>query len=66
MITSAGRALWPLDVPIGDRKKAGLPAPSILHFKLFTLDHCLVRRKLGRLAQTDQVKLQKAVRRLLP
>ncbi len=66
MITSASHPPWPLDVPIGDLKKAGLPAPSILRFKLFTLDHRLVRGKLGRLAQTDQVKLQRAVRRLLP
>ena len=66
MITSAGHAPWPLDVPIGDLKAAGLPAPSILRFKLFTLDHRLVRGKLGRLAGKDQVKVQKAMRRLLP
>ena len=66
MITSAGHAPWPLDVPIGDLKAAGLPAPSILRFKLFTLDHRLVRGKLGRLAEKDQVKVQKAMRRLLP
>ena len=66
MITSTGHAPWPLDVPIGDLKAAGLPAPSILRFKLFTLDHRLVRGKLGRLADKDRVKVQKAMRRLLP
>jgi len=66
MITSAGHAPWPLDVPIADLKAAGLPAPSMLRFKLFTLDHRLVHGKLGRLAHKDQVKLQKAMRRLLP
>ncbi|MEP6657662.1 MAG: type II toxin-antitoxin system PemK/MazF family toxin [Betaproteobacteria bacterium] len=66
MITSAGHAPWPLDVPIGDLEAAGLPAPSILRFKVFTLDHRLVRGKLGRLAGKDQVKVQKAMRRLLP
>ena len=66
MITSAGHAPWPLDVPIGDLKAAGLPSPSILRFKLFTLDHRLVRGKLGRLAERDRAKVQKAIRSLLP
>ena len=66
MITSATHAPWPLDVPIGDLGSAGLPAPSIVRFKLFTLDHRLVRGKLGRLAEKDRAKMQKAMRLLLP
>jgi mRNA interferase MazF len=66
MITSAGHAPWPLDVSISDLKSAGLPAPSIVRYKLFTLDHRLVRGTLGRLAAKDQAKMQKALRRLLP
>ena len=66
MITSGGHAPWPLDVPLSDLKAAGLPVPSIVRFKLFTLDHRLVRGKLGRLAEKDQAKTQKAMRRLLP
>lgn len=66
MITSASHAPWPLDVPIGDLKSAGLPAPSIVRFKLFTLDHRLVRGTLGRLAEKDRAKVQKAIRLLLP
>jgi len=66
MITSALHAPWPLDVPIGDLKVAGLPAPSIVRFKLFTLDHRLVQGKLGRLAEKDQANIHRAMRRLLP
>jgi len=66
MVTSTGHAPWPLDVQIGDLKTAGLPAPSIVRFKLFTLDHRLVRGRLGRLADKDQANVQKAMRRLLP
>lgn len=66
MVTSAGHAPWPLDVQISDLKTAGLPAPSIVRFKLLTLDHRLVRGKLGRLAHKDQANVQKAMRRLLP
>jgi mRNA interferase MazF len=54
------------DVPINDLKVAGLPAPSIVRFKVFTLDDRLVRGKLGRLAEKDQARAQKAIRRLLP
>ncbi len=66
MITSATHAPWPIDVAISDLKAAGLPAPSIVRFKLFTLDHRLVRGRLGRLMDKDQAKVQKAIRRLLP
>jgi mRNA interferase MazF len=66
MITSASHAPWPLDVPISDLKSAGLPAPSIVRFKLFTLDHRLVRGTLGRLAEKDRAKMRKAMRLLLP
>jgi len=65
MITSAGHSPWPLDVSIGDSKTAGLPAPSILRFKLFTLDHRLIRGTLGRLADRDRAKVMKSLQRLL-
>jgi mRNA interferase MazF len=65
MITSAGHVPWPLDVAISDLKAAGLPAPSLVRFKLFTLDHRLVRGKLGKLSAKDQTNVQKAIRRLL-
>jgi len=53
VITSHGNAPWPLDCPIADLQAASLPAPSMVRFKLFTLDHRLVRRKLGKLSATD-------------
>jgi mRNA interferase MazF len=65
MITSAGHSPWPLDVTIVDLKAAGLPAPSLVRFKLFTLDHRLVRGKLGQLAPADQTRVRTALRALL-
>ncbi len=53
MVTSANNASWPLDCEITDLKAAGLPAPSVVRFKLFTLDHRLVRGELGILAISD-------------
>lgn len=65
MITSAGNAPWPLDCAIDDLAAAGLPAPSLVRFKLFTLDHRLVRGPLGVLASGDQVRVEAALKRLL-
>jgi mRNA interferase MazF len=66
MITSAGHSPWPLDVAIEDLEAAGLPAPSIMRCKLFTLHHRLVRGRLGQLAESDPSRVQKTMRRLLP
>ncbi|MEO8083063.1 MAG: type II toxin-antitoxin system PemK/MazF family toxin [Ardenticatenales bacterium] len=65
MITSAGNSPWPLDVPIDDVSAAGLPAPSKVRFKLFTLDHRLVRGALGTLAESDRAKVSAALDQLL-
>lgn len=65
MITSAANAPWPLDCQIGDLAAAGLPAPSLVRFKLFTLDHRLMRGQLGRLATTDAANVAAALHRLL-
>ena len=65
MITSARHASWPLDCPITDLAAAGLPAASVIRWKLFTLDHELVRGVLGRLSDADAVVAQIALRQLL-
>lgn len=54
MIASAENAPWPLDCPIADLQTAGLPAASLVRFKLFTLDHRLVRGELGELSSRDE------------
>ena len=53
MITSAGHRRWPLDVPVSDLLTAGLPAPSVVRMKLFTLDDRLVERTAGKLTPGD-------------
>lgn len=65
MITSAHHAPWPLDCPIEDLASAGLPAPSVVRFKLFTLDHRLVRGVVGRLSPGDAARVEANLRRLL-
>lgn len=65
MITSQGNAPWPLDCLIADLATAGLPAPSLVRFKLFTLDHRLVRGELGKLAASDRESVGKGLALLL-
>lgn len=65
MITSVANPPWPLDCPIRDLACAGLPAPSKVRFKLFTLDHRLIRGTLGRLSAEDVEPVGFALQRLL-
>ena len=66
MITTDYRSTWALDVGITDLTAAGLKAPSIIRMKLFTLDHALVRKQIGRLSAVDQAAVIASLSSLLP
>jgi mRNA interferase MazF len=65
MITSQANAPWPLDCRISNLDSAGLPTPSKIRFKLFTLDHRLVRGQMGALARVDIESVRSALAQLL-
>lgn len=65
MITSQDNAPWPLDCILTDLAAAGLPAPSRVRFKLFTLDHRLVRGVVGYLSPDDVVQVRSSLSSLL-
>lgn len=65
MITSRENRGWPLDVEITDLKTAGLPHPSVVRMKLFTLDERFVVRKAGRLGAADHTKVRNNLKLLL-
>lgn len=65
MITSESNAPWPLDCPLADLTAAGLPAPSKVRFKLFTLDHRLVRGQIGKLSTSDSGVVRAGLAKLL-
>ncbi|MCD4743134.1 MAG: type II toxin-antitoxin system PemK/MazF family toxin [Desulfobacteraceae bacterium] len=65
MITSVKNPDWPLDVRIGSSIKAGLPAPSKVRMKLFTLDSRLVVKKIGGLAAKDQKAVKENLKKLM-
>ena len=64
MITSAKNSNWPLDISISDLDSAGLPSPSIIRMKLFTLDNQLIVRKAGILNQSDRLGVRKGLSKL--
>jgi mRNA interferase MazF len=56
MITTKAHASWPRDVPIRDLDPAGLPAPSVVRWKLFTLDASFVVKRAGALSRRDRAE----------
>ena len=65
MITSQANAPWPLDCTLTDLTAAGLPAASKVRFKLFTLDHRLVRGESGKLSPADVASVRAGLASLL-
>ena len=59
MITSAKHSNWCGDWKIKNLEISGLPAPSIVRQKIFTLDLRLVIKKIGCLASEDQWHISK-------
>ena len=54
MITSAKQSRWNNDIVIQDIEVTGLPGPSVIRPKLFTLDARLVLSERGVLSEKDQ------------
>jgi mRNA interferase MazF len=65
MITRAVAMSWTSDVPIKDLATAGLNAPSVVRFKLFTLDNDLIRRRIGTLAAADLAAIRRRLGALI-
>ena len=54
MITSAERSSWYGDIPLRDWREAGLKKPSIVRWKIFTLDAALITGLRSSLSVYDQ------------
>jgi mRNA interferase MazF len=65
MITASENTPWTLDTEVKDLAKAGLNIPSVIRLKLFTLDHRLVIKRLGKLSVEDVKRLEAHLKRLL-
>lgn len=58
MITTAKHSHWASDIAIEDYHHANLTSPSLIRCKLFTLDHDMIIRKLGRLSNHDIINIR--------
>ena len=65
MITSAKQSEWKHDIRINNLESTGLPGPSLIRFKLFTLDERLILRILGELSKEDQKSVEKVLKTIL-
>lgn len=65
MITTAARSHWPSDRPIGDLAATGLPLPSIVRWKVFTLPAMVLGRRIGALASEDRTAMEDRLRDIL-
>ena len=64
MITTS-RLTWPSDVAIEEWRHAGLIVPCKIRFKLFTLDHSLIIRRIGTAHPRDGQRVKNVLSRLL-
>ena len=62
MITSARRSSWPTDIALHDWEAAGLKAPCVVRFKLFSLDSALVHERRGELTVADRARVSDGLR----
>lgn len=67
MITSLkpNQDLWTGDILIENLKESGLPVPSIIRFKIFTLDHRLILGRLGKLSESDKNQVRQTLKEIL-
>jgi len=61
MITTAAKSNWASDTVISEWQATGLPKPSKVRLKVFTLDARFVLRRLGRLEVVDQAQVEEAL-----
>lgn len=65
MITSAKNKSWPFDIEVTDLKASGLPAPSVVRMKVFTIDHQIIKEKIGELSEKDVDLIKKNLKTIL-
>jgi len=62
MITSAERRPWEYDVELRDWQQAGLRGPSVLRWKVFSLDVSLVLDQRGSVSIQDMQRIAESFR----
>jgi mRNA-degrading endonuclease toxin of MazEF toxin-antitoxin module len=65
MITSANRGPWPLDVPVSDLRRGGLPRACVVRTSKVATFDSRIADWIGELAEADRTKVSAAVRTIL-
>jgi mRNA-degrading endonuclease toxin of MazEF toxin-antitoxin module len=65
MITRGVGTRWPSDHPIDDLGPTGLQHPSVVRWKVFTLDNRVISRRIGTLALSDATACGAALAHML-
>jgi mRNA interferase MazF len=65
MITSAKQTNWHDDIMITNLQAAGLPSPSKIRLKIFSLDSDLIIDKLGNLGEVDKNSIIKVLKKYI-
>ena len=66
MITSAERSAWFGDIALRDWREAGLQKPSILRWKVFTIESVLIARARAPLSAYDAIAVRNGFRMTFP
>ena len=65
MITTAEKTSHAFDMVIRDLETTGLPLPSVVRWKIFSLDLPLIKKKIGYLSKTDREEGKKPLQTIL-
>jgi mRNA interferase MazF len=66
MITSAKHSRWPSDVILSKIESTGLSSPSVVRFKLFTLDNRLIANAIGKVDGATWIEVLEQMRKITP
>jgi mRNA interferase MazF len=65
MITSAKRNKWNSDVSLQEWQQAGLKAPSIVRWKIFTFESALIQSRRGSLTSEDKSRVSTSFQKVV-
>jgi len=66
MITTVRKIAHSFDMTIKDLMTTGLNAPSVIRWKIFSLDLPIIRNKIGTLSYNDQVNCMNVMNTIFP
>ena len=65
MITTAEKTSHSFDIVIRDLVTPGLPLPSVVRWKIFSLDLPIIMKKIGYLSKTDREECKKILQTIV-